>query len=406
MIKAHTDPIILQEYTPLRLPAHRITKEQGKQLWQNFGDKITITEPSFKTDDQWELTSLGWVGFIPLSEDLAFYLQPKVPLQNLFGMWEYAYRLRSFQFLDGYFQCETLQQFYEPLASVLAKRILDRSRKGYYQEYVNKREDLSYLRGRLDIRQMLRKPCEPRPRCNDQENTTDVEENQILVWTLSAILRSGYCTERVLPILRECYRSIGQIVSLLPFTPDECHGRLYNRLNQDYQPLHLLCRFFLDNTGPSYEIGNHMMLPFLVNMAGLFELFVAEWVRSHLPSGFGIKAQDNVTIDQEGRFSFRIDLVLYNQQTGQPICVLDTKYKSSEGPASDDIAQVAFYAMTKQCGEAVLVYTKELTNPLDEVVNGIRIRTASYILDGDLDTAGKAFLDNILEGQNYMEVVR
>jgi 5-methylcytosine-specific restriction enzyme subunit McrC len=56
--------------------------------------------PSPKTDHRWELTAQGWVGYIPLSPELGLSLQPKVSLEGLFRMLEYAYRLESFHFLD------------------------------------------------------------------------------------------------------------------------------------------------------------------------------------------------------------------------------------------------------------------------------------------------------------------
>ena len=237
-------PIELEEYELARIPASRINQEEGKRLWQRFGDKISVSAPSFKNDDHWELVSQGWVGFIPFSEDLSFYLKAKVPLRNLFGMWEYAYRLKSYEILPDIYQCQNLQEFYEMLANILAKRILDRGRKGYYRTYIGRTEDLSYLKGKLDLHQMMNKPWEPRPRCHFQENTADVEENQILAWTLYAILRSGFCSERVLPTIRAGYRNLCQITTLQPYNANDCLGRIYNRLNQDYQPLHAYPDFF------------------------------------------------------------------------------------------------------------------------------------------------------------------
>lgn len=391
------DPIVLKEFITQKIPAAKIPKELGFRLWQEFGTKISINEPSFKNDEQWEITSQGWVGYIPFSEELSFYLQPKVPLQNLFGMWEYAYRLKSFEFFPGLFQSESLQQFYEQLANILAKRILDRGRKGYYRAYISRSEELSFLRGKLNINQLITNPWNPHPHCDFQENTADVEENQILAWTLFVILRSGICSEHVLPTIRNCYRNIGHIVSLQPFNPKDCLGRLYNRLNQDYMPLHSLCRFFLENIGPSYEIGDHTMLPFLVDMASLFELFVAEWLQINLPPDYELKKQERIKIDNKGDVFFKIDIVIYNANTKEPICVLDTKYKDVTQPSADDIAQIGFNALAKNCYDAILVYPSQINHPLNEIVNHINIRSSTFSLDGDLETAGRTFLKSILK---------
>ena len=119
-------------------------------------DQIDIDLPSFQTDYQWELTSLGYVGYLPITPDLTFALRPKVPLRNLFGMLEYAYRL-DFKLFEGLVDCATLEEFYERLANVLAKRIIDRQRRGLHRHYVPRTERSGFIRGRLDLMDRVRR---------------------------------------------------------------------------------------------------------------------------------------------------------------------------------------------------------------------------------------------------------
>lgn len=390
-------PIVLEEYKVIQIPEDQISEEIGNSLWEKFKERISIVPPSFKNNRTWELTSLGWVGFLPFSEDLNFYLKPKVSLKNLFGMWEYAYRLKSIEFLPDLFQSESLQEFYEHLASILAKKILDRGRKGFYRTYISQAEDLSFIRGRLNVNRMINKPWVVKPHCNYQENTADVDENKLLTWTLNSILRSGYCKkDEVLSTIRHSYRNIGHITTLEPFTPLDCVGRTYNRLNQDYEPLHALSRFFLENSGPSYEMGERNMLPFMVNMARLFELFVAEWLIAHLPEKYELVKQESVKFGQSGDITFLIDLVILEKETEKPLCVLDTKYKTPSAPSPDDIAQIYFYAGLKNSKEGILIYPAYLTQPLDTSIDGTRIRSTTFLLEGDLEAAGQRFLAAIL----------
>jgi len=390
--------ITLYEYEKVCLPRSCITDESGQLLWQKYDGKISVTVPSFKTDDQWELTSLGWVGYIPFSDLLHLHLKSKVPLQSLFGMWEYAYRLNSFHILPELFLCKSMQEFYGQLASILAKRIIDRGRKGFYRTYLSRSEELSYVKGRLDVNRIISKPWDPRPLCHYQENSVDIEDNQIFAWTLYTILRSGYCPESFLPIIRSAYRTISRVISLYPFSPIDCIERFYNRLNKDYEPLHGLCRFFLENTGPSHEVGDRTMIPFLVNMPRLFELFIAEWMKKHLPNQYRLVSQEEFSIGSNYRVAFKMDLVISDALTGKPLIVLDTKYKASDIPSPDDIAKITFYAMAKGCQNAVLVYPSAITQPLDTSVDRIRIRSAAFTLDKDIEESGKEFLASILEG--------
>ena len=99
----------LTEYVPQRLPKEYIPESLGETLWKKYSSQITVDFPSPKTEGQWQLTSQGWVGFIPCTSELGISLKPKVELQNLFRMLEYAYKLKSFQFLEGLVECESLE---------------------------------------------------------------------------------------------------------------------------------------------------------------------------------------------------------------------------------------------------------------------------------------------------------
>ncbi|MBL7177382.1 MAG: restriction endonuclease [Desulfobacteraceae bacterium] len=387
----------LTEYTPVRLRPDFITTDLGEILWRKYSPQIMVDFPTPKTDGQWQFTSQGWVGFIPCTSEFGIALRPKVELGNLFRMLEYAYKLKSFHFLEGLVDCKSLQDFYERLANVLARRVLDRGRRGFYRTYLSETDDLPFIKGRVNIRQNIQKPWHINIHCRYEEHTGDIEENQILSWTLSRIAQSGMCTERVLPTVRRAYHALRGLASVIPFKPRDCIGRLYNRLNDDYQPLHALCRFFLEHSGPSHEYGDKTMLPFLVNMERLYELFVAEWLRAHLPPTVMLKVQEKVDVGEGQRLSFKIDLVLYGTETGEALCVLDTKYKAKEEPDTNDVAKVVAYAEMKRCAEAILVYPVSTTKTLDALFGKIKVKNMSFSLAGDLEEAGQAFLSKLLD---------
>lgn len=388
--------IELTEYNSRFFPRAEISDEVGEYLWREYSQQVIVDFPSPKTGGLWKLTAQGWVGYLPLPEGRGLALQPRVELSSLFRMLEYAYRLKSFKFLEGLFDSRSLEEFYERLALVLARRILDRNRRGLYRAYVSITEQLPYVAGRLDMSFLVREPWDVRLRCIYQEHTADIEDNQILAWTLYTIIRSGLCTDRVLPTVRRAYHLLQGSVTLLPFSPQACADRLYNRLNEDYQPLHALCRFFLENSGPSHQVGDRKMLPFMVNMARLYELFVAEWLLSQLPPTWKLQAQEQFNIGENNTLSFNIDLVLYDAKTGKPRCVLDTKYKTAAGPAADDVFQVMAYAEAKGCHEAILIYPTSLERPLDELIGEIRVRSMTFSLVGDLDQDGQDFTRHLL----------
>jgi 5-methylcytosine-specific restriction enzyme subunit McrC len=183
------------------------------------------------------------------------------------------------------------------------------------------------------------------------------------------------------------------MVSLQPYTSEDCIDRIYHRLNEDYHILHQFCRFFLDNTIPDHEKGKNTTLPFLVNMARLYEMFVAEWLKGNLPQNFTLKTQERINIGEN--IYFQTDLILYDTTDSKPKYILDTKYKNHKNPSSEDIAQVVAYAVSKGCPETVLVYPTELNYSLDKYTDKIRVRNLTFALDDKIEDAGNTFLTKL-----------
>lgn len=384
--------LILTEYSPLRLPAEALSATEGGALWQQYGKYVAVEFPSPKTEGQWQLTSQGWIGYLALSPRIGLSLQPKAPLHNLFRMIEIAYGLEPLRFSDDLFHCNTLVEFYARLALLLARRIQMRCRAGLYQSYQTRAAELPYVRGKVILDRILSTPRANRISCLYQEPTVDSEENRILLWTLWRILRSGFCDEGTYATVCHLYRTLAGMVTLQPQQPSACLDRSYNRLNEDYRSIHALCRFFLEGSGPGLAVGDHEMLAFLIDMAHLYERFVATWIVAHAPSRMGVRLQERLHFGSERGHTFAIDVVLYDQQSGQPRAVLDTKYKTpASTPSSSDLAQVVAYATAKGCKDALLVYPVELASPFDQRIGDVRVRTLSFPLTGDLSQAGAAF---------------
>jgi 5-methylcytosine-specific restriction enzyme subunit McrC len=156
--------------------------------------------------------------------------------------------------------------------------------------------------------------------------------------------------------------------------------------------MHALCRFFLDNLSPSHEAGLEKTTPFLVDMAMLYERFVAEWLRAHLPSHLIVEIQENVETGSRGEVSFRIDLVIKDTQTSVVKWVLDTKYKVPFKPSSEDVSQVLTYAKLKDSRRAALVYPTQLEQPYRGKLGDVEVVSLTFPLAGDLELNGQEFL--------------
>ncbi|MEZ0394537.1 MAG: restriction endonuclease, partial [Desulfurococcaceae archaeon] len=238
-------PRLLREHEPCYLTKEQVPEELSGCLHERVGPYIEVDYPSPKTGGLWKVTPSGWVGYLPLGKDFSFSIQPKVSLEILFGMLEVAFDLKSFRLFEGLAYCKTLEEFYERLATILCRRVLDRARMGLYRSYVQEDDRLPFLRGRLDLPSTLRRPWSTSLDCSFQEHTADLDENRILGWTLTRILAAGPCGEKLRALARKAFHSLQGHASLVPYSPASCSRRQYNRLNLDYQPMHALCRFFL-----------------------------------------------------------------------------------------------------------------------------------------------------------------
>jgi 5-methylcytosine-specific restriction enzyme subunit McrC len=228
--------ITLKEFQTKSLSKDMISEEVSEILKIKFHKQIDLLPPWVGTNFQWQVTSQGWVGFIPVTSDFSLSLLPKVPLKNLFGMLTYAFKLNVF-FPEGEYQANTLQEFYDFLAGKLSEFVLTRARKGLFRDYLSRDSELPYVRGRINLRELIQSPWKININNHYQEHTADVEFNQILSYTLSIILRSGLCSKKVLPKIRSAHRAMSRYSRPIPFTSKESINFLYNRLNHDYQPM-------------------------------------------------------------------------------------------------------------------------------------------------------------------------
>ena len=104
--------IELIEYELLILDRDSIPESVGQKIHQNYDKEIEIEFPNPKTQDKWHLKSKGRVGNIPITPEFHIVIRPKVPINNIFGMLDYAYNLKI-KFPQGSINCQFLEESYE-----------------------------------------------------------------------------------------------------------------------------------------------------------------------------------------------------------------------------------------------------------------------------------------------------
>jgi 5-methylcytosine-specific restriction enzyme subunit McrC len=386
----------LREEEMERFPPAQITDAEVLAL--SASGKFDVEPASVFNQHKYGIRSQGWVGHIPVGDELLVRVTPKVSVANLFRMLEVAYNLSSFHLFEGDIEIESIEDVYDRIVSILSRRVIDRARKGLYRSYIGESDELPYVRGTIDPLGAILNSARGIPKipCKYEEHTADLEDNRILYWALHQVRRQAIRRNKVKEELDRARRALAGTITLERFSPSDCLLRFYHRLNYDYQPMHGLCRLILEQTGPGIRSGDRSFLPFEVNMPRLFESFVAEWLRANAPLGLTIRRQHKARLVANFEMEIRIDILVCDENSQKPIAVLDTKYKASELPAQDDINQIAFYAGELHVDHGMFVYPSSVAKPFKMVhANKITIESLVFDIGQSPDAAGSAFLDSL-----------
>jgi 5-methylcytosine-specific restriction enzyme subunit McrC len=223
------------------------------------------------------------------------------------------------------------------------------------------------VRGRINFTEDVRQNYILRQRtyCRFDEFTWDIPENQI-VRQVSHFL-SGW---RFLPQtrLRLCQidAELGE-VTRTQFSATDVDKIHYHRLNEDYRPLHQLCRLFLEGASVSEGLGEFSFRAFLLDMNKLFEDFVCQILREKALGRLSVDSQEWVYLDQDKRVLMRPDILI--SRAGAVILSADCKYKRLEENEfkNHDVYQLLAYCTATNSHKGMLVYPLHLRGTREEI---------------------------------------
>lgn len=389
------DPLTLREHQEETFEDFKLAEEAGKYLDQHHHRHIKISAPSCLNEHQWKLTPQGYVGVIVLPDGGLLEVLPKITnLQHFFGMLVMAYDLDEVLDYNKLVDCKSIEAFYGKLAVKLAQLILEKRRRGLHRTFVKKFERLPFIRGKLDLDDIARHPWRTDYRCRFHDHTTDNEDNQILTYTLWYILKSGLLSSSETGPVQTAYQKMCNSTTVKTFTAQDCVGRRYDRVNRSYRPLHGLCRFFLENTGPEHGLKDHVMYPYMILMRELYQKYVTKYLQRNALEEWLVRDSERGGIGKRCN-TLKFDIIIRDKKTGQVRFVIDTKYKNRTWDEQRDINQVFTYAKAVGCRQAVLVYPTKLKNPIDEELEGVRIRSLVFSVEEAPEKAGASFLQDL-----------
>jgi 5-methylcytosine-specific restriction enzyme subunit McrC len=283
--------------------------------------------------------------------------RPKVPIQNFFYMLAVSFDLEP-SFLDETAAFQRIDEIFEFVIRYFAELVDLRIRDGLYRNYRETEDNLAVIRGRIGFDQDLRLNHILRHRtyCQFTEFTWDIAENQIIRQVVDLVRH--WATK---PDLRGELLRIDRLLSEVTptqHTPGLIDQFTYHRLNDDYEPIHKLCRLFLEGSTLSEDEGIFVFRTFLFNMNDLFERFVTASLRQRLLRGLQLVPQQVIHLDDGHRIRMRPDIVI--RQRGIPVLVADCKYKrlGEEEYEHPDNYQMLAYCTALGLERGILIYPR------------------------------------------------
>ncbi len=263
-----------------------------------------------------------------------------IPIRNLWHMLLYAWDEVPLNTLRQLTQEEveeapTLDALF---ASLLIKLMQGRLRIGLGRNYVDARQRLAGIRGRIDFGESLKYGTVERGEavCDFQFYSANELGNQIIRSTLMRLAQTGQFkpeTGSVKELRHQLRRLIRDLdgIDLIELTPDLIHRQQTRHHDRDYRLMLSICDLILQRQMPGSPEGR-ATVPALESEAlilyRIYERFVANFYRIHL-TDWEVGAQRRLDWHAKERNEHLPvmipDLFLQEKSSGQ-IIVLDTKF--------------------------------------------------------------------------------
>lgn len=254
-------------------------------------------------------------------------------IQNIYYMLSYAFQIlkqEDYQNVAG----EKFDNIHNLFALILEKGVSRQLKQGLYREYVPIHEDLSVMRGKLNMNGTMRLKFRQKQKlsCEFDEFSEDNLYNQILKVTIHRIIRAENVASERKQALKKLIVYFGNVQLI---QPDHIawNRLIYQRNNRNYELLLNLCYLVLNGMLQTTEDGRYKLLAFSdEHMERLYERFILEYYKQHHPELNPRSAQvkwDLTEQSDETMIQFlpkmQTDITL---QKGDKTLIIDAKYYS------------------------------------------------------------------------------
>ena len=228
-------------------------------------------------------------------------------------------------------------------AAILGKGVASQLKQGLYREYILQEEELSVLRGKLNIQGTIRNKIQHKQKlsCEYDELSENNLLNQILKTTMQILVRQKTVKQEHKVVLKKNLVFFDNVDEIEPGQIKWDRIR-YQKINQSYRMLMNVCYLVITGLILSTDKGEVKLATFLDDRAmhSLYEKFILEYYRYHHPE---YKANpDTIPWDiDDGMIEFLPAMVTdITLKYGGRTLIIDAKYYAHTMQSQYDVQSI------------------------------------------------------------------
>lgn len=342
-------------------------------------------------------------------------------IKNIYYMLSYAFQLLN-QKDDELIEKESFDNIHNLFAAILSRGIAVQLKQGIYREYISKQEELSVMRGKINIQGTVKDRLQHKQllSCEYDELSENNLFNQILKSTSEILMKSDYVEREYTNLLRKQMLFFSGI-DTIDLTNVRWSSLRFHRNNQSYRMLISVCQLISEGMLLSTDKGDYRMAQFIDDqrMSRLYEKFLLEYFTRHYPEISVNSAQIPWALDDGIGTMLPVmqtDITLEKDNT---VLIIDAKYYSHTTQVnfdkhsihSNNLYQIFTYVKNRECqfGDEVhsvsgmLLYAKtdeEIQPDQDYQMSGNRISVKTLDLNVEFEKI-KEQLDKIVKDLSF-----
>ena len=334
-------------------------------------------------------------------------MDKNIIVSNIYYMLTYAFQVLHQSNYDEV-STEPFDNIQDLFAAILSKGVAQQLKQGLHREYIENKEELSVMHGKLDFNGTIKNQVQNRKllSCEYDELSENNIYNQIIKTTVMLLVKDASVRDETKTTLKKEMLFFSTVDEVDPFLIRWDLLR-FNRNNQSYRMLLSICQFVVEGLLLTTDSGDVKLAQFLdeQRMCHLYEKFILEFYRKEMPE---LKANASKI---EWQLDDGISTLLPSMQSdimlryGEKTLIIDAKYYSHStqvqyGKAtlhSQNVYQIFAYVKNEDAGNTgnvagMLLYAKteeEITPDMDVVLSGNKISAKTLDLNCQFDAISK-----------------